>query len=159
MLDTAMLWGRVKESAHGRVEPTYGIFPTGDGLGVAVAILEDHIWPRLCLALDWNDWNRSASLATYAGRVASAAEIRDRLAAACLSLTLRQLLDLAHHHDLPVTPAGTSLGPLAAEQFTARYLGGGYDRRLPLPLSVGRPTSNGSPAQAVGQEEEAIGER
>src|SRR5579875_1565624 len=55
MLDTAVLWAAVKASAHNRAEPTYGIFQTADGNRVAVAILEDHIWKRLCEALGWLD--------------------------------------------------------------------------------------------------------
>lgn len=134
MLDTAVLWGRVKASAQGRAEPTYGLFATADGDRVAIAILEDHIWARLCEALGWDDWLNAPSLARYADRVTAAAEIRQRLVDAFRALPVDELLALAERYQLPLTPAGRSLGRAASAQLAERGLDGTSARRLPLPL-------------------------
>lgn len=137
MLDTAVLWARVKDSAHGRVEPTYGIFPSADGGLVAVAILEDHIWQRLCQAFGWADWQGAPALGSYLQRVEVAQQIQDRLARDCAARPFEELLALARDHDLPVTPAGTRLGDEATAQLAARGLvapGASAPRSVPLPV-------------------------
>lgn len=138
MLDTAVLWARVKASAHGRTEPTYGIFPTSEGRQIAVAILEDHIWLRLCEAFGWDDWRDDPALGAYSQRVDAAADIQLRLADACETRTFDELLDLAERHDLPMTPAGEHLGSAASAQLSARGLeiseaGSPASRAVPLP--------------------------
>lgn len=134
MLDTAVLWARVKASAHGRVEPTYGIFATADGHRVAVAILEDHMWPRLCAALGWDDWAADAAYAGYLARVERATAIHGRLVEACASRSLSELLARADEYDLPLTPAGVGATSAVGEQFTMRGLDDTGGRRLPLPM-------------------------
>lgn len=137
MLDTAVLWARVKASAHGRVEPTYGVFSTADGFQVGVAILEDHIWLRLCAAFGWDDWGQDPRLSTYAQRVDAADEIQNRLAVDCAARSFRQLLEVAQIHDLPLTPAGDRLGDIANEQLSLRGLRrkstASPSRSVPLP--------------------------
>lgn len=134
MLDTSVLWGRVKADANERAEPTYGIFATADGLEVAVAVLEDHIWPRLCAAFGWDEWSDARELSTYAGRVVVAGKIRERLESACNSRSLRNLVDLALEHDLPLTPAGAGVGAEAEEQLATRELCPESDRAVPTPF-------------------------
>lgn len=139
MLDTAVLWAAVKGSAYGRAEPTYGIFDTRDGRKVAVAILEDHIWTRLCEAFGWQDWRDEPALGAYVQRIAAAETIQDRLQADCGSRTFGELLDLARRHDLPLTPAGDHLDHAARTQLATRRLvvSDSRDgaRRVPVPLS------------------------
>ena len=137
MLDTAVLWGRVKASAAERVEPTYGTFRTADGPRVAVAILEDHIWPRLCQALGWQDWQDAPELASYDQRVRRGEEVRDRLATACGALPVDELLALAATHDLPVTALGAPPGSDAQRQMGERRLAPGDVRRSPVPTEPG----------------------
>lgn len=137
MLDTAVLWGRVKASAAERVEPTYGTFRTADGTRMAVAILEDHIWPRLCEALGWHDWRDAPELARYDGRVRRGEDVRDRLATACAALPADDLLALAATHDLPVTALGAAPGSDAQLQMGARRLAPGTGRRSPVPTELG----------------------
>lgn len=139
MLDTAVLWARVKASAQGRAEPCYGIFATSDHHQVAVAVLEDHIWLRLCRALAWEDWAGKPALASYEGRVARGGEIRDRLAAALASRPAEELAELARRYDLPLTPVGPGMGEDAVAQLRLRHLSDGYDRRMPLPLGADGP--------------------
>lgn len=133
MLDTAVLWGRVKASAAGRVEPTYGIFETSDGQSVAVAILEDHIWTRLCEAFGWTDFATDGELSSYEGRVAVAGAISERLSKECAVRSAPELLALAARHDLPLTPVGAAPGTPAHIQLLERGLGPGASRALPLP--------------------------
>ncbi len=133
MLDTAVLWGRVKASAAERVEPTYGTFRTAEGARVAIAILEDHIWLRLCDALEWTDWRYEAGLLRYDARINRAEEIRDRLSQSCAERTESVLLALAVRHDLPVTVVGPGPGTEAYSQLQERRLVDGSDRRSPLP--------------------------
>lgn len=135
MLDTAVLWARVKASASGRVEPTYGIFKTSGGDGVAVAILEDHIWTRLCEAFGWSDFIATPDLATYEGRVAAASAIFDRLSNECAVRTETELMALADQFDLPITPVGATTSTAAHEQLVERALGPQAARTLPIPLS------------------------
>lgn len=139
MLDTAVLWAAVKASAYGRPEPTYGIFSTSDGRKVAVAILEDHIWTRLCEAFGWEDWRGDPAFGAYVRRIEAADSIQDRLQAGCGSRTFDELLDLARRYDLPLTPAGNHLDPDARIQLSTRHLLPGEwpdgGRRGPVPLS------------------------
>lgn len=136
MLDTSVLWGRVKADANERPEPTYGIFATADGLEVAVAVLEDHIWSRLCAAFGWDEWSEDRELATYAGRVSAAGKIRERLMSACERRSLRELVALAVKHDLPVTPAGVGVGAEAEAQLATRELCPESSRPVPSPFVV-----------------------
>ncbi len=149
MLDTAVLWGRVKASAHGRTEPTYGIFTTADGLQIAIAILEDHIWTRLCQALGWDDWLQAPDLERYADRVAASTMIHERLLETCLTLRADELMALAQQHDLPLTPAGRSPGTVATAQLRARELDADSQRRLPLPFEA--PHAAASPRSRSSQ--------
>lgn len=136
MLDTAVLWNRVKASANERLEPTYGIFETADGFQVAVAILEDHIWPRLCRAFGWVEWAESADFGTYSARVKSAEDIRNRLAHACRQRSLDVIADLAMEYDLPITPAGSEIGQVATDHLALRGLSPGGQRRVPTPPTI-----------------------
>lgn len=134
MLDTAVVWNKVKASAKDRVEPTYGIYPTADGRRIAVAILEDHIWARLCGALGWEDWSSDPALATYAQRVSSAAKIERRLIASCTALTLDDLMHLAREHDLSITP----MGDVAEAEIVAQLDSRQFDATMPrMPLPIG----------------------
>jgi len=135
MLDTAILWGRVKASAAGRAEPTYGTFPTADGRRVAIAILEDHMWPRLCEALGWIEWRDEPELTHYDARVRRARQIRDRLATACASRPVDEILTLATQYDLPITGFGTAPDTFAHAQLERRCLVQPADRRTPIPWS------------------------
>ena len=133
MLDTAVAWNRVKASAKDRTEPTYGIYATADGRRIAVAILEDHIWARLCTALGWDDWSHDPALVTYAQRVSDASRIERRLTASCASLALESLMALAREHDLPITPMDDGHEPLITAQLDSRRYDSGT-ARMPLPL-------------------------
>lgn len=135
MLDVAVLWGRVKAAAVHRDEPTYGIFDTADGRQVAVAILEDHIWTRLCVAFGWFDWEADRRYARYEARVERAREVSERLADACAACSQADLVALAGKHDLPITPVRAATGTPAAAQLAGRELASSSARRTPLPVT------------------------
>lgn len=121
MMDTAIMWTRVKQpDLGGDGEPTYGVFPTADGVGVVVAILEDHFWRRLCVALGWEDWRHDSSLFSYADRKARPQEIRDRLSESLSRIPVQKVLDLSDEHDLPITVADARNDPRAMEQIEMR---------------------------------------
>lgn len=136
MLDTAVLWRRVKAGAVGRREPTYDIFSTADNSRVAIAILEDHIWFRLCHAFRWDDWLVSTDFKSYSDRLTASEEIHQRLTEACLALRLDELLSLAREYDLPLTPVGPVLEGEAAIQLSERGLDDKNERQFPLPVGV-----------------------
>lgn len=136
MLDTAILWKRVKAEAYGRHEPTYGIFPTSDDSNVSIAILEDHIWLRLCKAFGWDDWFAAPSLRKYVDRLTVSDEIQRRLRETCQALRLDVLLSLAKEYDLPLTPVGPVLEGAAAMQLSERGLDERSERRFPLPIGA-----------------------
>ncbi|MEV4604958.1 CoA transferase [Amycolatopsis sp. NPDC049253] len=136
MLDVATAWNSVKPLAVTEPEATYGVVPAKDG-SVALALLEDHMWRRLCTALGWPD---DPALATYAERRGHAAQIRARLETAFARYTVAELLALAHEHDLPLGPTDATGDPGTVAQLRAR----GRDdspaaRHTPLPLSLIAP--------------------
>ena len=153
MLDTAVLWSRVKEVAHGREEPTYGTFLARDGVRVALAILEDHIWRRLCEAFGWDDWQDDPAFMRYEDRVERAGLIQARVRESCLMRSGEELLDLAERHDLPLTPVGAPPGSYAAAQLAERRLLGPSSRRVPIPERVGETRTEAGAERVEGAEE------
>lgn len=154
LFDAAVVWSQVKPPPSDGdgvgPEPTYGAFQTADGETVAVGILEDTFWPRLCAVLDWRDWANDASLAGYPARRRRGGEIARRLRATLLSRTATEWLDLAGHHDLPITPIRRLEEVPADPQVISRGLfeGGALqppfpaDARLTLHGTVGEPGSD-----------------
>jgi CoA:oxalate CoA-transferase len=121
MLDAALGWTRVKPAAvDGRREPTYGTLRTADGAYVVIALLEDAMWRRLCVALGWADWVADPRLARYTDRREHGAEVRDRLAADVRTRTLAEVLRLAREHDLPIGRADARDDPDAVAQVGTR---------------------------------------
>ncbi|WIX83762.1 CoA transferase [Amycolatopsis carbonis] len=136
MLDVATAWSSVKPLAVTEPEATYGVVGAKDG-AVALALLEDHMWLRLCTALGWPD---DPALATYADRRGHATEIRARLESAFARYTVAELIALAHEHDLPLGPTDATGDPDTVAQLQAR----GRDnspaaRHTPLPLNLIAP--------------------
>lgn len=102
MLDVAASWARVKPGAVADKQPTYGTFATADGATVALALLEDDMWARLCQALDLADWSAQEGLATHAARVAAHDTVRGCIEKELGRRTLAELAALAVAHDLPL---------------------------------------------------------
>lgn len=154
LFDAAVVWSQVKPPPPDHdgtgPEPTYGVFQTAGGETVAVGILEDTFWSRLCAALGWRDWENEAALAGYPARRRRGGEIAQRLRATLLSRTATEWLDLARHHDLPITPIRRLEEVPADAQVTSRGLFEGgtlqppfpVDARLTLQGAVGDPGSD-----------------
>ncbi|QRP50258.1 CaiB/BaiF CoA-transferase family protein [Amycolatopsis sp. FDAARGOS 1241] len=139
MLDVATAWNSVKPLAVTEPEATYGVVRAQDG-SVVLALLEDHMWQRLCEALGWADWRYDPELATYADRRNHARAIRARLETAFADRTVAELAALAHEHDLPLGPADATGDPDTVAQLRARDRDGGpATRHTPLPLELIAP--------------------
>lgn len=138
MLDAAAAWSSVKPEAVGTPEPTYGTLETADGKSVVIALLEDAMWTRLCAALGWSDWSDAhggQGLRAYVDRRAAAGPIRERLETSIRSLTLRQVVDLASEHDLPMGPVDVTSDPQTLGQLATRRAPGApvWTGSVPLP--------------------------
>ncbi|MGW4488493.1 CaiB/BaiF CoA transferase family protein [Amycolatopsis sp. NPDC004368] len=133
MLDVATAWTSVKPLAVSEAEATYGVVPAKDG-SVAVALLEDHMWARLCSALGWPE---DPALATYARRRGHAAQIRARLESAFADRTVAELIALSHEHDLPLGPTDATGDADTVAQLAARARDHSpAARHTPLPLDL-----------------------
>lgn len=120
MLDAALAWTSAKPAAVASPEPTYGTVDTADGRQVVVALLEDAMWQRLCVALGWADWVSDPTLAGYPDRQARADEVRRRLDAELRTRSQAEVLRLAERFDLPITALDASATPAAREQIERR---------------------------------------
>jgi len=132
MLDSALAWSRVKPEAINSLEPTYGTVKTKDGKFIVIAILEDAMWNRLCIGLQWDDWASKENFLRYEDRRKHATEIRLRLDGTVAQLTASQLIELATENDLPIEM-------INGEDFDAksqvRLRGGGHPC-IPLPVDL-----------------------
>lgn len=121
MLDSAVAWSAVKPAAVHDVEPTYGTFATADGEKVVVALLEDAMWQRMCIALGWHDWAEDSDYLHYLDRRRLAFQIRERLVPALRLLTYSGVLDLARDYDIPIGPVQDLANLDSREQITSRF--------------------------------------
>lgn len=104
LLDSAISWASIKLPQPGG-EPVYGVFETEEGHRVAIAVLEEAMWQRLCVAFEWTDWQSDAAgLSTNEGRRSRAEEIEGRLCDAVGERSFNILMSLALEHDLAITP-------------------------------------------------------
>ena len=134
MIDAAVAWANIKPQAVRELEPSYGTFATADDDVVVVALLEDAMWHRLCVALSWEDWQADPGLARYRDRRRSAPRIRARLENSLAALTHAEITELAGSHDLPIESVGAD-DPSARQQLLERQAGRG-ERATWLPLPV-----------------------
>ena len=74
MLDAAAVWSNAKAPRPGG-EGAYGVFATADGERVAVAVLEEEMWRRLCAAFGWEEWLADPEFADHEARRASAERV------------------------------------------------------------------------------------
>jgi crotonobetainyl-CoA:carnitine CoA-transferase CaiB-like acyl-CoA transferase len=136
MLDAATAWSSIKPAAVSEPEATYGVVPARDG-SVAIALLEDHMWQRMCAVFGWADWAHDPELAAYADRRRHAAEIRARIESAFAQRTVAELIALAHKHDLPIGRTDATGDPDTVAQLQARDRERTPSaRHTPLPLEL-----------------------
>jgi CoA:oxalate CoA-transferase len=137
MLDVASTWAAVKPEAVGRKEPTYGTFTSSEGATFALAILEDDMWARLCVALRLEDWSSESGFADYSTRVAQAAVVRARVQDALGRLSHAEIVELAAKHDLPLDEVRSLEAAADDPQVKWRRTGSNQRGVVPFGPSVG----------------------
>ncbi len=127
MIDSAVFWTQLKVE-HGRAdggheggqEPAYGVARTADGSYLALGVVEDKFWQRLCAVLVWDDWVDDPVLARHEGRHRRGAEVAERLRSTIATRSRAEWLDLLWQADIPATPlngpAEVAVDPQVAER-------------------------------------------
>jgi crotonobetainyl-CoA:carnitine CoA-transferase CaiB-like acyl-CoA transferase len=121
MLDAAAVWSTVKLPREG-AEGAYGVFGSADGGRVAVSVLEQAMWERLCRAFEWTDWLADPTMAEHGHRRALAPEIAARLAQEIAARPARELVELAVRHDVAISRVNTIDEAATDPQIAARDL-------------------------------------
>ncbi|MEZ5076786.1 MAG: CaiB/BaiF CoA-transferase family protein [Solirubrobacterales bacterium] len=121
MLDAAAIWSAAKPPRPG-AEGSYGVFASADGERLAVSVLEQDMWERLCAALGWSDWLEDPGFADNDARRARAARIETRLREAIAARPVAELLALAERHDLPISKVNGLAEAAADPQLRERGL-------------------------------------
>lgn len=112
MTDLVLTWAALKSSHYfGEAEPRkppaeahYGVFETKDGEHVALGVIEDHFWQRLCRYFGWEDFLEDPELATYEGRNRHARRILPRLRAAVAERGRGELVEDLLSLNVPCSP-------------------------------------------------------
>lgn len=119
LLDAAVTWSTAKLPREG-AEGAYGVFGTADGKRVAVAVMEEAMWERLCRSLDWTDWLADPSMSDHDVRRRRAGEITSRLREALSRRRASEIAELAVRHDLGITEVNELDAVMADPQIAAR---------------------------------------
>ena len=144
-------------SGHHNIVP-YRAFATADGW-VAVAVLGDKFWPRLCAAIDRHDLAEREDLLTNAGRAAARLEVDAAIEEAIGSFTTREALERLADGELPHAPINSVLQALGSPYVGGRGLvaqageGSGAYRIVQGPLRDGRKPR---PAPDLGEHTEEV---
>lgn len=180
MIDTAVFWSRIK-ATHGQSgvdalgadghEPAYGVVRASDGQYLALGVVEDKFWQRLCAVLEWDEWRDDPSLARYDARRRRGSEIFERLRRKIATRPRTEWLELFWEADVPATPLNASDEVAADPHVVDRNLfvkGGDGKVRLRAPVPAGDEVvdaAGGSAASArrtlleeIGYDEEAESE-
>ena len=120
MLDAAAVWANAKPPRPGG-EGAYGVFATADGERVAISVMEEDAWLRLCAAFDW-EWSTDPELATHEGRRAAFERIRARLREEIAARSLAAVIDLAERHDLGISRVKELADAAADPQLATRAI-------------------------------------
>jgi crotonobetainyl-CoA:carnitine CoA-transferase CaiB-like acyl-CoA transferase len=137
MLDSAVAWANVKVPPEtDAAEPAYAVLPASDGRRLSIGVIEDKFWRALCEGLGWDEWGRDATLATYEGRRARAAEVHERLAATIATRPRAEWLEVLEAVDVPVAPVHDRDEAPQDPQVRERDLLGDGRIRAPLPAAV-----------------------
>lgn len=126
MLDVAVAWSSIKVSSESlspdNIEPTYGVFVASDGIAIAIALLEDRAWIRLCDALEWHNWRQNPDLDNYYKRCGQSATIVKRLIETIATSPAQHWLALAIKYELPLTAVLSRPEVALNEQVETRQL-------------------------------------
>ncbi len=131
LLDAAAVWSNTKLPRPGS-EGAYGVFMTADDRRVAVSVLEDAMWQRLCQAFGWDDWLADAALAENDERRERSDEILMRVREAIAARTAAELDEVAVAHDLPINRISDAGDVHDEPQIASRDLFPGAETWRPL---------------------------
>lgn len=131
MLDAAASWSVAKLPREG-AEGAYGVFGAADGERIAVAVLEEAMWERLCAAFGWKDWLEDPAMAGHDERRARAGEIKVRLRASIASRNAGEIAALAVAHDVPLSRVNSVEEAFDDPQIAARDVFPDADHWRPL---------------------------
>lgn len=112
MTDLVMTWAALKSGhyfggARPRTPPVeshYGVFRTKDGEHVALGVIEDHFWQRLCRYFGWDDFLEDPELGAYEDRNRHAERILPRLRAAVAERERGVLVEELLAMNVPCSP-------------------------------------------------------
>ncbi len=112
MMDLVLSWAALKsghyfDGAAPRkppVEPHYGVFRTKDDEYVALGVIENHFWQRLCRYFGWEDLLEDPELATYERRLRNAGRILPRLRTAVAERERGALVEDLLSSGVPCSP-------------------------------------------------------
>ncbi len=121
MLDAAAVWSAVKLPRAG-AEGAYGVFAAADGGRVAVSVLEEAMWRRLCEAFAWTDWLDEPAMAGHDQRRARADEIAARLTREIAARSSAEVVELATRHDVAISRVNDLDEAATDPQIAARAL-------------------------------------
>jgi formyl-CoA transferase/CoA:oxalate CoA-transferase len=111
---------RYAASAHPYIVPSQ-LFATSDGYVVAMP-MADHMWPRLCSALELTELGQDKDLATVAGRLAQRQRVVSAVAARLAALTTAESVARLGEAGVPVAPVNSVPEALADPHVAAREM-------------------------------------
>lgn len=145
LLDAAVVWSAVKRMEVGEeLEPSYGVFDTADGGRVAVSVMEDEVWQRLCAAVSWDDWSGDTATDAYLQRRGRAQEISARLEETVRRQSVDHWLAVAQRHQLPITSVLDASQASSHPQILERGLHQAGLLQAPMPAALRVPVETPS---------------
>jgi crotonobetainyl-CoA:carnitine CoA-transferase CaiB-like acyl-CoA transferase len=112
MMDIMVTWASLKSGSHftdsglnkSIREAHYGVFKTKDCKYVALGIVEDHFWQKICGYFEWEDFLDNSEMKTYQGRNKYSDKILPRLRAAIAGLEQSDLIRDLGNLGIPCSP-------------------------------------------------------
>jgi crotonobetainyl-CoA:carnitine CoA-transferase CaiB-like acyl-CoA transferase len=148
---------RHASSAHPYIVPSQ-LFPTRDG-HVVVMPMADHMWPKLCAALELHELGGDPELARPAGRLAQRERVTRAVGEALGRLGTAEAVELLVAAGVPAAPVNTVAEALADPQVAEREMvveAGGV-RMVGNPVKlVGRDTQRFRPAPSLGRDSQEV---
>jgi crotonobetainyl-CoA:carnitine CoA-transferase CaiB-like acyl-CoA transferase len=107
-------------SEHPNLVP-YGMFPAKDG-SIIIACLMNSFWQRICQALGMQDWIQDRRFETIEKRRDNRSLVNEMISAFTRQKTVKELVDLFTHYEVPHAPILGIKEALAQPQAVAREL-------------------------------------
>jgi crotonobetainyl-CoA:carnitine CoA-transferase CaiB-like acyl-CoA transferase len=107
-------------SEHPNLVP-YGMFPAKDG-SIIIACLMNSFWQRICQALGMQDWIQDPRFETIEKRRDNRRLVNERISEFTRQKTVKELVDLFTHYEVPHAPILGIKEALAQPQAAAREM-------------------------------------